>query len=153
MSLYLSLCLCLCLYFLRPCLTYTLLRILLSFWLEGSLRPDGSVSAHLWAQEKLARVDGWTDGRRFYKRSSRTWKLKIPKTWTQQRNKTNRASKLSILTTGSELSQSLIDLFQELLLPLSFFSPSIPLQDIQRQIELRPSGIINLLWKIYERLC
>ena len=31
-------------------------------WFEGSLRSDGSVTAHLWAQEKLARVDG-TGGR------------------------------------------------------------------------------------------
>ena len=29
---------------------------------EGSLRPDGSVSAHLWTQEKLAQTGGWVDG-------------------------------------------------------------------------------------------
>ena len=29
---------------------------------EGSLRPDGSVSAHLWTQEKLLRTGGQVDG-------------------------------------------------------------------------------------------
>ena len=44
-----------------------------NIWFEGSVRPDGSVSAHLWTQENLLRVDGRVDGnRRLYKRSSRT---------------------------------------------------------------------------------
>ena len=82
-SLYLSLSVYLCLYL------YLYLSMYLNFcpnfdsWhqglsenirFEGSLRPDGSVSAHLWTQENCC---GWTDGRvdgnrRLYKRSSRT---------------------------------------------------------------------------------
>ena len=41
-------------------------------WFEGSLRSDGSVTAHLKTQEKLLRTGGLVDGQRLYKRSSRT---------------------------------------------------------------------------------
>ena len=51
----------LCLYF-RPNLDSWHHQLSENVRFEGYLRPYGSVTAHLWTQEKLLRTDGWTDG-------------------------------------------------------------------------------------------